>query len=109
MQRFSEKAPLEAVELVFNFALGLLVGETLTGAPTVVLNHIWGTDTNGAGLILGTAVLGSTSTQVLLPVSAGVDYNDYAIGVSCATSNPEKILDWSGILPVRTYPSIANT
>jgi hypothetical protein len=109
MQRFSEKAPAEAIELVFNFALGLAVGETLTGTPTAVVMPIWGTDTTGAGLIVGAPVLDSTGTQVLLPVSAGVDYNDYAIAVSCQTSNPEKVLDWSGILPVRIYPSIANT
>ena len=109
MQRFSEKAPSEAVVLTFNFALGLAEGETLTGTPAITLRNIWGTDTEAAALILGEAAFDETSTQVLLPVSAGTDQNDYAITASSDTSNVEKVLTWSGILPVRSYPSIANT
>jgi hypothetical protein len=109
MQRFSEKGPAEAVELAFDFTLGLATGETLTGTPTATASTIWGSDTEAAGLILGTPEFDGAALQVLLKVSAGVDYNDYAIAVNCDTSNPDKVLSWSGILPVRLYPSIANT
>jgi hypothetical protein len=109
MQRFSEKAPSESVVLEFNFALGLADGETLTGTPTITAITIWGSDTDAAGLILGSPELDASASQVLLPVSAGIDYNDYAVTARCETSNPDKALSWSGILPVRTYPSIANT
>jgi hypothetical protein len=109
MQRFSEKAPSEAIVLTFNFALGLAVGETLIGAPTITAKNIWGTDSTCVGLILGSAQFDSTSMQVLLPVQGGIDWNDYALTVSCSTSNPQKVLSWSGILPVRVYPSLAST
>jgi hypothetical protein len=109
MQRFSEKAPSESVVLTFNFAMGLATGETLTGTPTITKSVIWGTDTDAATLVLGSPEFDESTTQVLVPVSAGTDYNDYTVSASCETSNPDKVLTWSGILPVRTYPSIANT
>jgi hypothetical protein len=105
MQSFSEKAPAEAVVLTFNFTLGLASGETLTGAPTVTVVNVFGTDTTAAALVVGTPSLDPTATQVLVPVAAGIDQNDYAVTVTCATSNALKTLTWSGLLPVRLYPS----
>jgi hypothetical protein len=108
VQRFSEKAPSEAIVLAFDFSMGLDAGETLSGIPAIDVASIWGSDTLCTGLILGAPLLDATATQVLLPVSAGVDQNDYAISASCATTTADKTLTWSGILPVCLYPSIAS-
>jgi hypothetical protein len=109
VQRFSEKAPSEAIVLGFDFTMGLDAGETLSGVPAINVASIWGSDTLCAGLMLGSPLLDATATQVLLPVSAGIDQNDYAITASCTTTTAAKTLSWSGILPVCLYPSIAST
>ena len=104
MQRFDEKSPLESVVLTFDFSRGLALGETLTGAPSVSFATLYGGDTSPAALANGAAMFNLAGTLVLVPVTGGIDQNDYLLVVECATSNSQKVLALPAILPVRAYP-----
>lgn len=100
-QRFDTKDPSESVVLSFDFTLGLVGVEALTGLPTVAVRVLTGTDSNPTAIFNGNAAIDSTAKLVLVPVQAGVDGVDYDIVVTISTTNTKKVLALGGILPVR--------
>lgn len=113
--RFPAKLPQEARVLGFNFNYELEPGEQLTSAGQVNITVLYGSDANPNDLINGSLQLFSTTLDdgtpfrgVLIPVVGGIDLNDYMVLVSeVATNNPDKVLAWPAILPVRQYPKTA--
>ncbi len=96
--RFSAIDPSEDMVLTFDFSLGLLTGESLSGSPTVTVTVDFGTDPNASAIVKASTISGST---VLVAVAGGLDQTDYHIHCLCPTSNPQKELMTAGILPVR--------
>lgn len=105
MQSFDQKLPGESVVLTFDFTAGLAPGETLAGPPSAAFETVFGGDPSPGSLANGSGVIDPTSMLVLLPVTGGLDGNDYSVTVTCPTSNSKKVLALVGLLPVRLYPS----
>ncbi len=101
MQSFEIKDPAESWPLTFNFASNLGSGETLVGPPSVSVSTIEGIDGNPFAILNGPVGFDSTLTQVIQPVSGGLNGCEYEIVVTCPTTNPLKILTLVGALPVR--------
>ena len=105
MQTFDQKLPGESVVLTFDFSSGLATGETLAGPPSVSYVTVFGGDSSPGSLSNGSPSLDPTSTLVLVPVTGGLDQNDYAVTATCGTTNAKKTLSLVGRLPVRSYPA----
>jgi hypothetical protein len=103
MNRFDIKDPAESVLLAFNFAPGLAPGVTLSGLPQVALSVILGTDANPGAVLNGAAGFDSTLTQVVQPVTGGLDGCEYQFRVVSATTSAKTTLTCYGVLPVRSY------
>lgn len=105
MQTFDQKLPTESLILTFDFTDGLAAGETLAGTPTITFATVLGSDASPGSLANGAAALDPTQKQVLVPVTGGLDQNDYAVTATCGTTNAKKTLSLVGRLPVRSYPA----
>lgn len=103
MNRFDIKDPSESVLLAFNFAPGLAAGVLLSGLPQVALSVVEGTDANSSALLNGAAGFDSTLTQVVQPVTGGIDGCEYQFRVVSATTSAKTTLTCYGVLPVRSY------
>jgi hypothetical protein len=105
LQRFNEKNPLESVVLTFNFVLFLPPGVLLTGTPVVTITDPYGNDTDPAAIANGPPAIDESQTLVLMPVTGGLDMNDYIVVAQCPTTS----LSWTpalpAILPIRSFPS----
>ncbi len=97
---FDSKDPTEKIVLTFDMTLGLATGETLTGAPVVSIFTASGTDPTPTAVLTGANALDATSKKVLVGVQAGVLGCAYDVKVVVSTSNAQKVLALSGILPV---------
>ncbi len=102
MSPFAQKDPSEKVPLTFDFTNGLDAGETLTGTPTVTVACTVGTDATPQAILNGSATLIASATKVLQAVQGGLAGCDYLIKVVTATSNAQKVLALSAVLPVRS-------
>jgi hypothetical protein len=115
MQRFDEKLPGENVVLAFNFTLFLAtlpLGTVLAGAPVVTITDIYGGDTNPQAVLNGTPAIDTVGNSlygpnvtVLVPVTGGLDMNDYVVTAECPTNNQYWTPALPAILPVRALPS----
>jgi hypothetical protein len=105
--RFPEVGPGDSRVLTFDFSLDLAAGETLNGAPTVVVTCSAGGDPSPTNVLNGAAAYNAPTnppvTQVQQPINAGNALLgcDYYFRVSAPTSNPQKVLTREAILPVR--------
>ncbi len=102
--RFPVLDVTERRTLTFDFSadLNLAAGEALVGPPQVAVSVDLGADPNPIGTILGGPVVIS-QTQVAMNVgnfNAASD-TDYRYKITCATTNPAKVLALSGLLSVR--------
>ena len=119
-QTFSSKNPLATRTATMSAASNLDVGETLTGINNVSVALVEGIDPNPAAIIAATptpainAVAITVDTKsgpvsiaagmaVQLVLVGGNDGAKYLITVECSTSNPDKILALTAILPVSIY------
>jgi hypothetical protein len=102
MQYFDKKLPGEEWVLTFNMAPGLPSGVTLTGTPAVTVSTYNGTDPNPTALLNGPAQIDATATQVLVPVTGGLNQNDYLFTAFCPTTSGAILPGLEGVLPVRT-------
>ena len=102
MQQFNVKDPLESVLLTFNLGPDLATGETLVGTPSINVSVVQGTDASPSGILAGLAGFDSTLSQVIVPVAYGISGTFYEVTVTCTTSNAQKTLTLSGVLPVRS-------
>jgi hypothetical protein len=114
MQRFTEKSPLTAVVLTFNYILFLPPGVSLAGTPVVTFMLNYGDDSSPAALSNGPPAIGDwtdtngivhPSVLVLQPVAGGIDMNDYIVTASCLTTSQYWAPALPAILPVRLFPS----
>jgi hypothetical protein len=104
--RFCSKTPEDQVVLTFNFTQVLSPTETFIGNPTVSIINLYGGDPNPSALLNGPAQIDPTTGQlILVPVTGGLDMNDYIVTVECPTTNDFKGLGWPGLLPIRNYPN----
>ena len=119
-QTFSSKNPLATRTATMSAASNLDVGETLTGINNVSVALVEGIDPNPAAIIAATptpainAVAITVDTKsgpvsiaagmaVQLVLVGGNDGAKYLITAECSTSNPDKILALTAILPVSIY------
>ena len=101
VQTFDVKDPAESWPLTFNMAPDLSTGETLVGIPNVSITVSQGSDPSPYSILNGPAGFDASLSQVVQPVTAGINGCEYAIAVTCSTSNPLKVLTLVGALPVR--------
>ena len=99
--RFDTKGVSESVVLTFDFSPDLS-SETLVVISSVTVTVSYGTDASPSAILTGSPEFDLTRTKVLVPVKAGLNKTDYDIQVIVTTTNPNKILSLSGILPVRS-------
>lgn len=111
---FNTLDPRETLVLTFDGTADLASGETLTaidnvaitvqsGAPTSTLPTLTGQVVNGSPVTLtvnGKTITIATGCCVQAVGSGGVTGTQYLIAITCATSNPDKVLTLKGILPV---------
>lgn len=111
---FSNLDPRETEVLTFDATNDLASGETLTnienvaitvqsGPPTSTLPTLTGQIINGSPVTLtvnGKPITIATGCCVQVVGSGGVTNCSYLIAITCATSNPDKVLVLKGILPV---------
>ena len=95
----SYKDAAEDVVVTFDFSLALATGETLSGTPTVTVATYTGVDVNPAAMLNGAAAI--SGMTVMQPIQGGVNGNSYAIKCVCATSNAQKILALTALVPVQ--------
>ena len=95
------KDPGETIPLVFDFGPGLATGETLT-SKAIVVTVVGGVDGSPTAILAGGDQFDATNTKVYVPVTGGLDGVDYNIKVTCATTNPKKVLVLAGVLEVRS-------
>lgn len=100
---FSLKLPAEKVVLIFSFIYKLPPGVTLTGTPTVTITVVSGTDPDPDEIQNGAPQIDPTSTQILVPVQAGLNGVRYQIEVECDSTQNTFLPGMVAILPVG-YP-----
>jgi hypothetical protein len=98
--RFDFKGPDETVELTFDFSSELDAGENLIGPPILTIQTRLGTDLTPALTTVGTPSIDATGRLVLQTVSGGQLGSTYLLTMVCSTSNPNKVLDRNGLLPI---------
>lgn len=109
-QSFPAKDPRETVVLTFNATPELDTGETLTAITRTDVGTSYGTDASAASVISGGQIteesitIGTTTiaagNAVQAIASSGLNDCGYLIAITCATTNPNKILTLKGVLPV---------
>ncbi len=98
MRTFSPKDAIETVVLTMDFTADLNSGETLSGAPSVTVVVVQGTDPSVSSMLVGAPVISGNTVQQV--VTAGVDGAAYGVTGGCGTSQG-RILAIGGILPVQ--------
>ena len=97
---FDTKDPSESIPLTFDLSSNLAAGETLTSVPTVTVTLVAGTDPSPSAILTGVNSLDATLTKAIVGVHAGITGCAYEVKVVVSTSNAQKVLALSGILPV---------
>lgn len=107
---FDTKDPRETVVLTFDATADLATGETLTAVREVDVTMMRGSDPDASAIVseevinpsqitIGSATI-AAGHGVQAIASAGLTGCWYLIAITCATSNPDKILTLKGILQV---------
>lgn len=107
---FDTKDPRETVVLTFDASADLEAGETLTAVSNVDVTMMRGSDPDASAIVseevinpaqitVGSATI-AAGHGVQAIASAGLTGCWYLIAITCATSNPDKILTLKGILQV---------
>ena len=107
---FDVKDPRETVVLTFDATNDLAAGETLSGTPQVSITITRGTDPTPQLVLADVAINALALTVanntiaigagVQAVASAGLSGTWYLIAITCATSNPDKVLTLKATLPV---------
>lgn len=100
MKRFDDKTSDEKVVATFDFSAALDAGETLTGTIAITVSTYRGTDVTPSAVLNGAASFDATSKMVIQPVKAGSSGCEYSIKAVVQTTNANKVLALTGILPV---------
>ncbi len=86
VQVFDTKDETESVTLTFDFTNALPAGASLSGAPTVSIATLAGTDATPANVLNGAPSIDATGTKVLQPVKGGINGVLYQFVANCATT-----------------------
>ena len=86
--------------VTLNFTAHLAAGETLTGAITVSITTVTGTDASPASVLNGAATFDVTNKMILQGVKSGTTGCNYRLKAKSGTS-AGRTLALAGILPVR--------
>ena len=112
---FPAKDPRETRVITLDASAELETGETLTGTPSISITLTRGTDPNASSVVTsaqinasGLSILLENGTTVTIAIghavqaiiTGGLDGVWYEIAITCATSNPDKVLTLKAILPV---------
>lgn len=98
----STKDPSESVVVTFDYSLALDTDEQLASVESITVTTSMGTDPDPQSILQGTSLITVSGLAVQLPVTGGLDGVNYNIKVIAQTSNPQKVLALTAILPVRT-------
>lgn len=98
----SQKDPSENVVVTFDFSPALVDGEMIDAIVSVTVEVSAGEDASPEDILNGTALVTIDGLAVQQPVTGGLDGVNYSIKALCDTTNPEKRLAVTAILPVRT-------
>jgi hypothetical protein len=96
--QLTPKDPSETVIVTFDFSSVLASGEALESIVSVSSVVFYGTDTNPSAMITTTPLI-INATQMVQPVSGGIDQNTYKIKATVNTTL-NQILTSTAILPV---------
>jgi hypothetical protein len=99
--RFRAVDPEATDVLTFDLSDQLANGETLKGRVSLQIACIAGMDANATTLFWGVASFDRTGTKILQPRRGGLDGSTYLVKVSAATTNPQKRVALTALLPVR--------
>lgn len=102
MHRFPSKFPDEILDLSYNFAASLAVGETVTVYYSVTVFLLSGTDATPSAILSGTPSItgGTTAVQRII---GGLDGCEYAVRILVTTSAGRRLGDIAA-LPVAQLP-----
>lgn len=97
----SNKDPLENIVMTFDFSPELYEDETISSIVSVTVEVSAGVDPHPMNIIGGIAGISKDGLAVLQPIHGGLDQVNYNVKCLAQTTNPEKLLAVTGILPVR--------
>lgn len=101
MSVLSSKDPVEKVVVTFDYTPALFGSEVCVKVESVTVEVVAGVDPNPEAILNGEPKITDDGFYVQLPVQGGLDNVNYNIKCLCQTSNPDKLINVSGILPVR--------
>lgn len=96
--QLTPKDPSETVIVTFDFSPVLATGESLESIVGISSTLFYGTDSNPSAMVT-TSPLILNASQMVQPVSGGIDQNTYKIKAT-VTTNLNQILTITAILPV---------
>lgn len=99
-QKLSNKDPAEQIAVTFEFAAGLIAGESITGTPTVTASATGGSDTSPAAILSGSPLV--SGSQVMQTIIGGVDGSTYKLRCLVTLTPSGRKLVLAGLLPVFT-------
>lgn len=99
-QTLSPKDPAEQIAVTFEFAAGILAGETITGTPTVTASATGGSDASPSAILSGTPLV--AGSQVMQTIVGGVDGSTYKLRCLINLTPSGRKLVLAGLLPVVT-------
>lgn len=98
----SSKDPRENVVVTFDFSLALSGNETLSSIEAITVEVSAGVDPSPSDIIAGPPLINTDNVSLSQPVHLGVDGVNYSITAVANTTNPDKRLAVTAILPVRS-------
>lgn len=99
-QTLSNKDPAEQIAVTFEFAAGLIAGESITGTPTITASATGGSDTSPTSILSGSPLV--SGSQVMQTVIGGVDGSTYKLRCLVTLTPSGRKLVLAGLLPVVT-------
>ena len=101
MTVLSSKDPVERVVVTFDYTPALFGSEVCIRVESITVEVVGGVDPDPQAIIAGEPKITDDGFYVQLPVQGGLDNVNYNIKALCQTSNPDKLINVSAILPVR--------
>ena len=97
----THKDPLEEIVMTFDFTPALEDDETIHRVEQISVEVSAGIDPAPQKILTKFPVVSKDGKAVLQPIIGGLDQVNYNVKCVAQTSNPEKTLAVTGILPVR--------
>lgn len=98
----SPKDPTENVVVTFDYSLALTGNEKLSSIVEITVEVSAGEDPSPGAIIAGPPLINTDQLSLSQPVHLGLDGVNYSIKAVADTTNPDKRLAVTAILPVRS-------